>query len=85
VLFVDGFALHSYWLCVVAGAGVGLCLAFVRANYAISVIGVTLVIISLFALQGEPVGETLFYRLSATAIACVLAFLASMMWRERET
>ena len=85
VLFVDGFALHSYWLCVVAGAGAGLCLAFVRANYAVSVIGVTLVIISLFALQGEPVGETLVYRLTATAIACVLALLASLLWRQRET
>lgn len=81
-LFVDVFALHSYWLCVVAGAGVGLCLAFVRANYSISVIGVTLVIISLFALQGEPVGETLVYRLAATAIACLIAAVASLFWMQ---
>jgi len=82
LLFIDGFALHSYWLCVVAGAGVGVCLAFVRANYSISVIGVTLVIISLFALQGEPVGETLVYRLAATAVACVMAAVASVVWME---
>ncbi|CAB4905944.1 MAG: hypothetical protein F2923_00710 [Actinobacteria bacterium] len=80
LLFIDGFALHDYWLCVVAGAGVGLCLAFVRANYSISVIGVTLVIISLFALQGESVGETLAYRLAATTLACVIAALASVIW-----
>jgi len=80
LLFIDGFALHSYWLCAVAGAGVGLCLAFVRANYSISVIGVTLVIISLFALQGESVAETLAYRLAATTVACVLAALASVIW-----
>jgi uncharacterized membrane protein YccC len=66
----------------VAGAGVGLCLAFVRANYSISVIGVTLVIISLFALQGEPVGETLVYRLAATAIACLIAAVASLFWMQ---
>ena len=65
--------------------GVALAIAFIWANYAIAVTGVTIWVVSLFAMVGDPVVATMDARLLATAGAAVLVLLASWLseWRPR--
>lgn len=57
--------------------GVALAIAFIWANYAVAVTGVTIWVVSLFAMVGDPVIETMDARLLATAAAAVLVLIAS--------
>jgi uncharacterized membrane protein YccC len=57
--------------------GVALAIAFIWANYATAVAGVTLWVVSLFAMVGDPVATTMDARLLATAAAAVLVVLAA--------
>ena len=57
--------------------GVALAIAFIWANYAIAVTGVTVWVVSLFAMVGDPVVETMDLRLLATVAAGVLVLIAS--------
>ena len=55
-------------------------LAFVRANYAIAVGGITIFAISLMSLVGDPVAEVSVIRLLSTLIAGVIVIGASFLW-----
>jgi uncharacterized membrane protein YccC len=57
--------------------GVALAIAFIWVNYAVAVAGVTLWVVSLFAMVGDPVVSTMDARLLATAAAAVLVLLAT--------
>lgn len=57
--------------------GVALAIAFIWANYAIAVTGVTVWVVSLFAMVGDPVVETMDLRLLATVAAGILVLIAS--------
>lgn len=57
--------------------GVALAIAFIWANYAIAVTGVTVWVVSLFAMVGDPVVETMDLRLLATVAAGILVLVAS--------
>lgn len=57
--------------------GVAFAIAFIWANYAIAVTGVTIWVVSLFAMVGDPVVSTMDARLLATAGAAVLVLLAA--------
>ena len=57
--------------------GVALAIAFIWANYAIAVTGVTIWVVSLFAMVGDPVVETMDLRMLATLAAGVLVLIAS--------
>lgn len=57
--------------------GVALVIAFIWANYAVAVTGVTIWVVALFAMVGDPVIETMDARLLATVGAAALVLIAS--------
>jgi uncharacterized membrane protein YccC len=57
--------------------GVAVAIAFIWANYAIAVTGVTIWVVSLFAMVGDPVISTLDARLFATVAAGVLVLIVA--------
>ncbi|HAN70426.1 MAG TPA: hypothetical protein DCQ36_02395 [Actinobacteria bacterium] len=65
---------------VVAVAG-GIAVAFVWANYAIGVAGITVLVVVMFSFGGDSVPEDLTLRLVATLLAGVIAIAASYIWR----
>ena len=62
---------------VIAVGGAALAIALIWVNYAAAVIGVTVWVMSLFAMLGDPVVETMGLRLGATIAAAALVLLAS--------
>ena len=58
-------------------------IAFVNANYPIAVGGITLIVITLFTIDGEPLSETVPYRLVCTLVAAVITIAASFLWPYR--
>lgn len=56
--------------------GAAIAITFIWANYAIAVTGVTIWVVSLFAMVGDPVVSTLDARLLATVAAAVLVLVA---------
>ena len=62
--------------------GVALAIASIWSNYAVAVTGVTLWVVSLFAMVGDPVVSTMDARLLATAAAAGLVLLAA--WAPNE-
>lgn len=79
-LVIDGLRASSMVIAVFAGCGLALAVLFVTANYSVAVIGVTVLIVSLFTFDGDPVGETMVLRICMTIAAGVLAFLAFYLW-----
>lgn len=77
---VDGIHLEAVGIAISAGVGTALAVLFVQANYAIAVIGVTMLVVCLFTFDGDPVGQTLVLRIIMTLAAGVLSFLAFYMW-----
>lgn len=57
--------------------GIALAIAFIWANYALAVTGVTIWVVALFAMVGDPVVETMDARLLATVGAALLVLVAS--------
>lgn len=70
----------------VALVGVAFAIAFIWSNYAIAVTGVTIWVVSLFALVGDPIVATVDARLLATAGAAALVLIATWLpdWRPRK-
>lgn len=77
---IDVFGLHAYGHVGLVMVGVFTCLVFVRANYSLSVIGVTMLIVALFSLTGDALSQTIQYRTAATAIGCLISGLAIFVW-----
>lgn len=67
-------------------AGATIAIAFIWANYAIAVTGVTIWVVSLFAMVGDPVVATMDARFLATVGAAGLVLLATGLsdWRPRK-
>jgi uncharacterized membrane protein YccC len=80
---IEAVGIKSYGYSVFIAAGVLTCLVFVRSNYSISVIGVTMVVVGVFSLNGEPLAETLEYRTLGTAIGCLISAVAILLWSDR--
>lgn len=76
VFEVSGYAAGM----VVAVAG-GVAVAFVWANYAVGVAGVTVLVVVMFSFDDRSVPEDLALRMLATVIAAVMAIAASYVWR----
>lgn len=55
-------------------------LTFINANYPIAVGGMTLIVITLFTFDGQPLSETVPYRITCTLIAAVVTIAASFLW-----
>ncbi len=62
------------------GAGALLVFAFITANYASAVAGVTVLVMALFAAIGDPVTSTLPYRVIDTLIAAALVVAFAALW-----
>lgn len=86
IVLIDGISDGTVAISLYTGIGVFIGLAFLTANYPIAVTGITLMVITLFSLQGEPVGETAPYRIAATLVAGVItAVIALTLWRSPRT
>jgi len=68
----------DYGFLVLSLAGAAIAIAFIWANYAIAVAGVTIWVVSLFGMVGDPVVTTVDIRLLATVAAAVLVIAG--MW-----
>lgn len=78
-LHVSGYASAA----VVALAG-GVMVAFVWANYAVAVTGITVMVIVVFSFDGDSIQVDLIVRLVATLLAALLAVAGSYLWRRGE-
>jgi uncharacterized membrane protein YccC len=66
-----------------AALGIFPLMAFINANYSIAVIGITLLVISLFALDGLPVSTTGPIKIYCTLIAAGITVAASYLFVAR--
>lgn len=64
---------------VLSVLGAAITIAFIWVNYAIAVTGVTMWIVAIFAMVGDPVVSTMDMRLVATLAAALLVLLASWL------
>jgi len=69
-----------YAIAVLVGIGACIATAFILANYLLCVVGVTAFMISLFTLEGDPVGPTAEYRAACTIVAGLIVLAWSMVW-----
>ena len=77
VVLIDGLNINGYGIAVVVGVGALVMLVFLAADYTIAVAGITVIVMSLFSLIGEPVAETAPSRIASTLVAAVIVVLAS--------
>jgi uncharacterized membrane protein YccC len=88
IVFVTALMLTSgnspYELAVLTAAGATMTLIFVRAHYAIAVAGITIAVISLFAIEGQSFELNAPYRIWATLVAGVLLTIGTLVWPSRE-
>ena len=83
IIVIEGLHVQSYGIAILVGIGSFVLLAFIWANYTIAVVGITLMMIALFTLVGDPVGTTAISRTIATVIAGVITVLAALTWPAR--
>jgi len=76
-----GLDVSGYAAAVVVALAGGATVAFLWANYAVGVTGITVLVIVVFSLDGDSVPEDLVVRLVATLIAAVMAVAGSYAWR----
>ncbi|MDO8732005.1 MAG: FUSC family protein [Actinomycetota bacterium] len=71
---------HGQWISLICLFAAGLCVAYMNANYAIAVVGVTALIVALLILSGQPSGETVLLRMGATLVAGAMAWASLYLW-----
>ena len=76
-----GLDVSGYAAAVVVALAGGVTVAFIWANYAMGVTGITVLVIVVFSLDGDSVPEDLVVRLVATLIAAAMAVAGSYAWR----
>ena len=77
---VEVVHLRGQWISIICLLAAALCVAYMNANYAIAVIGVTSLVVPLLILSGQPSGETLWLRLGATVLAGAMAWASLFLW-----
>lgn len=82
-LFLDLLGIGKDGLPIFVFLGTFIALAFFNANYPIAVSGITLLVMSLFSIDGDPITETAPYRLMCTFIAAAITVAASFIWQYR--
>lgn len=70
----------EYQLAVLVAAGAAMTLIFIRANYALAVTGITVAVMSLFAIEGQSVEVNAPYRIWATIMAGVITAMCATLW-----
>ncbi len=79
-LILQTASLGPYQTTLVIGVGALITMMFIAANYMICVAGVTIFLISLFTLVGDPVGEADEYRILGTLIGGAISIVWSLVW-----
>jgi len=79
-LLADVLHVGTAGIAIAAGVGAAVAVGFIFANYAIAVTGVTMLVVGLLSYDGDPIGETIEYRLSMTLIAGLIAYLVVRIW-----
>lgn len=80
VLAVDLIGMSPEGIAFAVGVAALVAVAFLQANYAIAVAGITFIVIGLFTFDGDPVGSTIVLRIVLTILAGVLAFAGFFIW-----
>jgi MFS family permease len=83
LLFIDLIGTGPIRMPLYIFFGTLFAIAFINANYPIAVGGITLIVITLFTIDGEPLSETVPYRLVCTLVAAVITIAASFLWPYR--
>jgi len=76
--YVSGYL--AVLVCAIAAAVIVSCVA---VNYALAVGAITVLVVTLFAIDGDSVTTEIDVRLAATALAAVMTIVASFAWRTR--
>ena len=71
-LLTHGMTLHGDEWLPVSVLGAALLIAYIWVHYATAVVGVTLYVMAAFAMAGDPVDNTIIYRMLDTTIAAAL-------------
>ena len=71
-LLTHGMTLHGDERLPVSVLGAALLIAYIWVHYATAVVGVTLYVMAAFAMAGDPVDNTIIYRMLDTTIAAAL-------------
>ncbi len=74
---------HGYAAVLVVAIAGGVTVAFLLANYAVAIVGITTFVIAIFSIGGDPVSEDLILRVGATIAGALLAVAASFIGRVR--
>lgn len=80
VLVIDVLHLHRFGFAMLVGVGTYVSVAFLSANYAIAVMGITAIVMALFTLIGDPVGETAVARAAATVIGSIIVVIGPLIY-----
>lgn len=80
VLVVDVLHFQHIGLALLVGVGAYVTIAFLAANYAIAVAGISMVVMALFTLIGDPVGQTAVARIAATVVGAVIVIIAPLIY-----
>jgi MFS family permease len=80
-LLILGLGVNGLGAALVIAVASGVTVAFIWANYPIGVGGITVVVIMLFALNGDNVETDIAVRLGSTLIAGVIVLLSSLLLR----
>lgn len=85
IIGVPGLFLNTDTLFYVVFAIIGsaIAIAFVWVNYHIGVSGVTIWILAIIGLAGDPLGEDIGLRLGLTIAAALLVYLGTFLWRTK--
>lgn len=81
-LLLPGYV-SGYLAVVVCSVAAGIIVAYVAANYALAVGAITLLVVTLFAIDGDSVTTEIDVRLAATMLAAAMTIAASFVWRTR--
>ena len=76
-LLTHGMTLHGDEWLPVSVFGAALLIAYIWVHYATAVVGVTLYVMAAFAMAGDPVDNTIIYRMLDTTIAAALVVCAA--------
>jgi uncharacterized membrane protein YccC len=75
---------QGQWLSVICAIFGGIAVAYITANYIYAVLGVTVLVLTLLFMDGDPLGTTMWQRLGETVVAGVIAIIALSIWPDRD-
>ena len=80
ILLLPGYV-SGFGAVAVCSIAAGIIVAFVAANYSVAVGAITVLVVTLFAIDGDSVTTEIDVRLLTTIVAAVMTVAASFIWR----